>query len=199
LYLRLLELAGAGIVCLTSENRDARWILFEAGALSRTGKKVWTVLLDLDPADIAPPLSWFQHTKAEKEDILLMVESINKTVDSPNADLHELFGLLWPSLAEEIERIRQLPVATAVTPHRDAPEILAELLDIARDTERITTPRMEKMLRMLDRIYEAVLHEGPPSLAVLKTLAFSKTAAADPLRSFIADTPHPLKVEEPKN
>ena len=140
-----------------------------------------------------------------------MVESINKTVDSPSADLHELFGLLWPSLADEIEKIRQLPAPTAVTPHREAPEVVAELLDITRESARITTWRTEKMLRLLDRIYEAVLHEDPPSLAALKRLAFSKTASksvtpsdferlgADPLRSFIADPPLPLKADEPKN
>lgn len=59
-----LDQAGAGIVCLTSDNLDARWILFEAGALSRTGKKVWTVLLDVEPADVVPSLSQFQHTRA---------------------------------------------------------------------------------------------------------------------------------------
>src|SRR5688572_30100805 len=52
-----LELTRIGIVCLTPENRHADWLLFEAGAISKTkGAQLCTFLLDLRPADIEGPL-----------------------------------------------------------------------------------------------------------------------------------------------
>src|SRR5437762_13662094 len=54
-----------GIVCLTRDNADARWILFEAGALAKGLKKgrVCTLLIDLQPSDLKPPLSQFNATR----------------------------------------------------------------------------------------------------------------------------------------
>ena len=47
-----LEEADVGIICLTPDNLDSRWLLFEVGALSKKlGKsRVCTYLLDLTPA-----------------------------------------------------------------------------------------------------------------------------------------------------
>src|SRR5690349_15568152 len=46
-----LEQMKFGIICLTSENLDSRWINFEAGAISKTVEKtfVCTYLIDLKP------------------------------------------------------------------------------------------------------------------------------------------------------
>jgi hypothetical protein len=52
-----------GVICLTRDNLHEPWVLFEAGALSKTrGARVWTLLLDLAPADVEPPLSQFLST-----------------------------------------------------------------------------------------------------------------------------------------
>jgi hypothetical protein len=70
-----LEDVKVGIVCLTPGNLSEPWILFEAGALSKTtGSSVCTFLLDLTPADIAPPLAQFQHTTFQKEDVLKVAD-----------------------------------------------------------------------------------------------------------------------------
>lgn len=59
-----------GIVCLTRENLDAKWILYEAGALSKTeDARVCTFLLDIEDTDLEYPLAQFQHTRFEKEDV----------------------------------------------------------------------------------------------------------------------------------
>src|SRR5688572_19220319 len=58
-----LEQSRVGIICLTKENLDAKWILFESGALSKTKDAyVCTLLLDIDPSDVEQPLGQFQHT-----------------------------------------------------------------------------------------------------------------------------------------
>src|SRR5262249_13077140 len=152
----------------------------------------------------------------EQGDVWLMVESINKTVESPTdeRDLRDLFEkLCWPELHAEVDRIRTLPAADGAPTRRPTEDILAELLDIARETGSSMTWRTEKPLGMLDRIYEAIINEEPPSLAALKKLKFSREGgalptmtpanferlAADPQLSFIADTPLPLKADDPKN
>ncbi len=74
-----LEEINFGIICLTRENLDENWILFEAGALSKKqGAHVCTFLLDLKHTDIKPPLALFQHTIFEKEDIRKLLHTINR-------------------------------------------------------------------------------------------------------------------------
>src|SRR5262245_20222161 len=78
-----LNQASAGVVCLTRENLNEPWILYEAGALStKSTDRVWTLLLDVEHSDVADPLSPFNHTKAERDDLLKMVGSIRKTVQA---------------------------------------------------------------------------------------------------------------------
>jgi len=57
-----------GILCVTQENKDAPWLLFEAGALSKglTKARVCPLLIDLQPKDIQPPLSLFNLTLPDK-------------------------------------------------------------------------------------------------------------------------------------
>src|ERR1051325_1570911 len=52
-----LQAAKAGIICLTQGNLHHDWILFEAGALSKTVENtfVCTFLIDLDPSDVEFP------------------------------------------------------------------------------------------------------------------------------------------------
>jgi hypothetical protein len=63
-----LATAKAGIFCLTPSSLAAPWILFEAGAISKTVEKthVCTLLVDLNPSDVTDPLAQFQATKLTK-------------------------------------------------------------------------------------------------------------------------------------
>src|SRR5438045_1936561 len=59
-----LESTSVAVICLTKENLNAPWILFEAGALSKTvGKSfVCPYLFGLDRIDLTGPLLQFQAT-----------------------------------------------------------------------------------------------------------------------------------------
>jgi hypothetical protein len=59
-----------GIICLTRENVNRPWILFEAGALSKDldQAKVCSILFGIDNADISWPLTTFQTTEFDKAD-----------------------------------------------------------------------------------------------------------------------------------
>lgn len=133
-----LEHAGAGIICLTSDNLDNPWILFESGALSqKPADRVWTFLLDVKNVQVPPPLDQFQHTEATKADVLQMIESINKTVETPRIveDVRELFELLWPSLEQKIGDFCKMP-STTPKPPRSELEMMVEVLEVVRDISR---------------------------------------------------------------
>ena len=68
---RELEATNFGILCLTDENKNAPWILFEAGALSKMLElsRVSPFLIGLNKSDLSGPLSNFQATEFDKDDV----------------------------------------------------------------------------------------------------------------------------------
>jgi hypothetical protein len=128
-----LNAADLGIVCLTPENLESPWILFESGALSKqVGRSsVCTYLLRLRPQDVPPPLGLFQHTAVEKEDTRRLIHKINQGCAEralPPASLNELFDATWHKMEMQLG---SLPPSENLLP-RSTDEMLAELLEIAR-------------------------------------------------------------------
>lgn len=119
-----------GIICVTRENVNSPWVLFEAGALAKTmqGSKVIPLLLDLEIRDITGPLAQFQAKKVEKPGVSEVINSINQTANGavPEARARELFEALWPKLEKEV---RAIPKQVAAEKHvRPQHEILEELV-----------------------------------------------------------------------
>ena len=137
-----LEKSKIGIICLTRENLNENWILFEAGALSKTkDAHVCTFLFDLKPSDIEHPLAQFQHTKFEKEDIRKLMHTINqalkRTSERPllEKSLDRIFDKFWPELNEKLVEIaKNLPKKDQES--RTAQDILEEILETVRRQER---------------------------------------------------------------
>src|SRR5437764_1352975 len=74
-----LEGTRFGIICLTADNLNSPWIHYEAGALSKTkDARIWTFLHGLMPGDVPQPLGKFQHTVAERVDVLRLLRSMNQ-------------------------------------------------------------------------------------------------------------------------
>jgi hypothetical protein len=131
-----------GIVCLTRDNQHEAWVQFEAGALSKTkGARVWTFLLDLTPSDVRPPLSQFQHTLANEEDVRKLVGAINLAVGEQRekaiteAMLDEQFRDLWPRLKADLSNVSSTDVESG-QPVRQERELLEEMLSILRTVAR---------------------------------------------------------------
>jgi hypothetical protein len=63
-----LEASNFGILCITPENLNSQWVLFEAGALAKSMQdaKVIPLLFGLEFSDISGPLAQFQAKKFEK-------------------------------------------------------------------------------------------------------------------------------------
>lgn len=148
--------ASYGIVCVTPENRQHSWLLFEAGALSKTpGSKVATLLLGLQPAQIEPPLSLFQATLATKEDVRKLVQDINKRLPEAGAKavtesvLDANFEAHWPKLeAKVVELEKKQPAKVA---KRTDSDILEEILELVRRQDRLSR------LKRGDQTWESIL------------------------------------------
>ncbi len=137
-----LEKSKVGIICVTPENLESRWILFEAGALSKTTDAyVCTFLLNLTPADVEPPLSQFQHTAFEKQDVLRLVRTVNSAVARigeralADAVLADVFETFWPQLEGKLRAVAAEQQAQA-PPRRSDADILDEILTTVRSMER---------------------------------------------------------------
>ena len=74
-----LQNTKAGIICITKENRDAPWILFKAGAISRGlgSNLVCTLLIDCSLDDLDPPLSQFNATQPTEQGMMNLVRTLN--------------------------------------------------------------------------------------------------------------------------
>lgn len=95
-----------GIVCLTSENKKAPWINFEAGAIAKTlDSKVSALLIDVSPSEIQGPLKRYQATKLEREDVWQLISEINNASVPPlplNV-LQQTFDAIWDKMYNAIK------------------------------------------------------------------------------------------------
>ena len=72
-----LNEASVCIIALTRESLDSKWIMFEAGAISRGNAPVCAILFDIEPTDIQGPLEAFQATKFSKKEINQLLTTVN--------------------------------------------------------------------------------------------------------------------------
>jgi len=128
-----------GIVCLTPENLNAPWILFETGALSKSLEqaKVCTYLFDLAPTNVQWPLAMFQSTTAEREETKKLISTLNKALGDKalaESSLNETFELWWPKLDARLKAVP--PTKMVKQPKRTEREILEEILELVRSQTR---------------------------------------------------------------
>jgi TIR domain-containing protein len=132
-----LEESTFGILCVTPDNMEAPWLNFEAGALSKKLDKgrVTPFLVSMRPAQLsAGPLTQFQATLAEKEDVWKLVKSLNEQVGDSRLEeskLRKAFDKWWPELEEGLAlAVKDVDeVTTAKLVRKDSTEILEELLE----------------------------------------------------------------------
>jgi hypothetical protein len=163
---RALEGINIGIVCLTPENLHHDWLLFESGALTKhlsdTPRLCTYLFGGIKSQDVAPPLGMFQWTLAEKADTKKLLTSVNSALGTPvlEKNLDVLFEKMWPDLQASLDVIG--PAANPVPNTRSVPDMVAELLDLARS---------EASKRAEFDVYRPILDQLMPSLeAAIRTL-----------------------------
>jgi hypothetical protein len=98
-----LELTTFGIICLTSEAATSPWLLFEAGALSKSVQngRVCPYLIGVEPKNLEGPLSQFQSKLADFDGTMELLSDINKTMDHGSLSddrLKRYFDMFWPAV-----------------------------------------------------------------------------------------------------
>lgn len=136
-----LKEAKIGVICLTLDNLSAPWILFEAGALSKTVEDTFVCpyLFQLEPADVKGPLAQFQLTKADKEDTRKLLDTINNALGESalkGEQLKRVFEKWWPDLEGQLQAIEGARSEDAAPPRRTDRDILKEILSIVRGQAR---------------------------------------------------------------
>ncbi len=157
-----LESAKAGIICLTPGNLHSDWILFEAGALSKTIQKTYVcpLLIDLEPTDVKGPLAQFQAARVVKGDVLKLIKTLNCGLDQDalsDGHIEEAFEVWWPKLDSQL---KTLPAeGTSAQPPRTDRDVLEEILGFVRNQNRdpvTALPDEDKWVILNSRAWKAL-------------------------------------------
>lgn len=147
-----LEASQIGLICLTKDNLEAPWVMFESGALSKNLDRshVCPILFGVDPTDLKGPLVSFQASRFEKADIKKVVTMINKKLDTAGLSstvLNSVFEKWWPDLEGKVKKVLSKTGKTKGNETRSERDLLEEILELSRDFSRKYSPsRLEEIL-----------------------------------------------------
>ena len=141
-----LEEAQFGLICLTQENLVAPWLLFEAGALSKSIENSHAVpyLFGVSQAQLQGPLAQFQAASADKDSTLDVIRSINQACGENGlnpARLENAFETWWPQLENNLANVPE--TTEKAPPSRTDRDILEEVLRLCRQLSRQGAPNFE--------------------------------------------------------
>ena len=132
-----LQETNFGILCVTKENLEAPWLLFEAGALAKSMQegRVIPLRLDVEPSEITGPLEQFHSEKADGEGVKKLLTSLNSSWTTPIADdvLQNVFDPMWAVLQKKIEAIPASEAARKKS--RTQAEVLEDLVSNVRNMD----------------------------------------------------------------
>ncbi len=135
-----LEQAKIGIFIFTRENLDSQWMMFEAGAISKTldTTKVCPLLFGLDNSDFKGPLTQFQTSQFSKIDVRKLIRTINANLGEQKLEekvVDDVFEMWWPRLEVKINKILEENKVDNTSVRNDR-ELLEEMLALIRYTAR---------------------------------------------------------------
>jgi hypothetical protein len=149
-----------GIVCLTNENKNKPWILFESGALAKglSSSRVCTFLIDLEPNNVENPIAQFNHTLPTKTSVRSLVGTINSHLGEHQLKpqvIDNAFDTYWPQFEQKFKEILSLTNEVPQGKQRDKEDILGEVLATVRSFDKRLN-RMEEANRPNRSIFDDV-------------------------------------------
>lgn len=202
-----------GLICLTPDNLHADWILFEAGALSKTLSSTYVcpVLLDLKPSDVPPgPLSQFQMTELNRDDMMRLLQTINSALGTDalgHPHLESAFEVWWPKFQERL---------SGVAAHRELQrhkrsdrDLLEEILGLVRQNLQVSesrsprSPTQKRESPILEIVKDLVQAELTAKGFAVSSIAYGSAEEDDSQMRIIVGTVtgHPffitIRVNEP--
>ena len=163
-----LESSEIGILCVTRDNLHSEWVMFEAGALSKSMDKahVCPVLFGIQNIDLAGPLKQFQTTEFAKDDFKKLVSVINNKLGDnklPPKTLDSVFEKWWPELEVEIQKNFAELKDRDEEPIRSERDLLEEVLELSRSTAKnVRRPPRSINPKAIQELLEKyiALHDG---------------------------------------
>lgn len=142
-----LEDSFFGILCVTRDNLTAPWLIFEAGALSKTIDKsfVCPFLFDIKKSEVDGPLLQFQSAIFNRDDVFKIVKTLNKACGENQLSdklLEDSFFLWYPKLEEKLDNLESKrdenqDTITFDDRTEDSNEVLEEILDLSRLNQKL--------------------------------------------------------------
>jgi len=157
-----LQASNFGVLVLTAENKNAEWILFEAGALAKQvgESRVVPLLVDIEPKHLSGPLGDF-HAVRLTDQVYKLLEAINASLPDPIDNLREVYEYTYTRFSESIELILRdadkdkKPMDPTARTH----EMLEEILRVIKSPRevRVVTSSPDS-----GDLAQDVIHENKP-------------------------------------
>lgn len=140
-----LNSTNVGLICVTPENQHNPWLLFEAGALSKTLEQtcVCPLVFEMTPGQLTGPLTQFQANSIDRYGIGKVLSTINNGLGERRLNpqqLGEILDVWWPKLHDLLIAIQPASSPTAL---RTTDDQLEEILMLAREQLRRENIRLE--------------------------------------------------------
>lgn len=175
-----LDASNVGLLCLTRDNLQAPWLLFEAGALSKRidEARVCPILFGLEPTALRGPLQQFQAAKFDRTDMRRVVKMINGALGPSSLSetvLENVFNALWNDFETTVSTILD-EEDESNEPIRSQEDMLAEVLELSRTmSHAILSPQVQtdSIRRLIDAYRHLVaqaLEEDGTSLEIILAL-----------------------------
>ncbi len=191
-----LQSTSLGIICLTKDNLEKPWILFEAGALAKGLKntRVCTFLIDLEPNDVGTPLSQFNHTMPDKAGLWALVRTLNNALQEKGLKektLEQVFEMYWPTFKENFDNILAEIKPSTSAKKRPDKDILIEILETSRSMDRrvraLENPNQDTGSQMGGSIIKRKKYYIEPSLQKSVVKMFEKGESSETMFKYILD------------
>lgn len=157
--------AKVGILCVTPENQFNPWLVFEAGALSKTMRQTFVcpMLFGMTAGQLSGPIAQFQASTFERAGVLRLLQTLNAALGQEalrEDELNEIFDVWWPKLEDKLTRTP--PLDSPVIPPRTTDDMLQEILNLNReqlrrenirlDHSQVRDERLAQMLLMFEQM-----------------------------------------------
>ncbi len=178
-----LEECKIGLICLTAENLEAPWIMFETGALSKSisAARVCPLLFGVEPSDVKGPLVQFQAAPFTRDEMKKTIRMMNQEFGPAalTSDvLDSVFEMWWPKLEEKIKKVLAPVQGTAKQRARSERDILEEILARVRQRPTVVSSHMRisrgavaELAESLMRLEREISHLAPEARGELAEIA----------------------------
>jgi hypothetical protein len=165
-----LDKSNFGIICLTEDNIEKPWIMFESGAIAKKldSSRVCPILFDFERLPNTNPLNQFQAVKYNKTDFKRLFKTINSYSQEHKLEqdvLDDVFEMWYPRLEEQINKIlKEEETHVEKEKTKTQKELLQELLELmhynidlmkkrkSSDSPQLKSYQIRKLVKELGRL-----------------------------------------------